>query len=205
MLSHSPLSPPFIPFTLYSVYSTWYSVVLSSTHHGTHRYLVWYSMWNLGKVIFGTQWYSMLYSVWYSVVLSSTHFHTQWNSVWVLGHKWTKKVDRWVDRQVDGRTDRRTDRRTDGHPPNDPECPQTLFPLEYSAVSPLFLSRINTHTETNTASANAGCKHHLRPWRGRGSKIWHISLILFRIFQSISDWTVTFVFNFLANFWHNEA
>ena len=178
MLSHSLLSPPFIPFTLYSVYSTWHSVVLSCTHHGTHRYLVWYSMWNLGKVIFGTQWYSMLYSVWYSVVLSSTHFYIQWYSFWVLEHKWTKKVDRWVDGQVDrwtdGRTDGQTNGRTDGHPPNDPECPQTLFPLEYSAVSPLFLPRINTHTETNTASANAGCNkafYQLKYWKWQNPNI----------------------------------
>ena len=65
-----------------------------------------------------------------------------------------------TDGRTYGRTDRQTDRRTDGHPPNDPEHPKTLCPLEYSSVSPLFLSRINTHTETNTASANAGCKKY---------------------------------------------
>ena len=67
-----------------------------------------------------------------------------------------------TDGQTNGRTNGRMDKQTDGHPQNDPECPQTLFPLEYSAVSPLFLSRINTHTETNTASANAGCNKILR-------------------------------------------
>ena len=45
----------------------WYSAVLRSTQYVTHWFLIWYSMWNSGKISFGTHWYSMLYSVWSSI------------------------------------------------------------------------------------------------------------------------------------------
>ena len=118
MLSHSPLSPPFITSTLYSVVlnmvlncvTQWYSDVLRSTQHVTHWFLIWYSMWNSGKISFGTHWYSMLYSVWYSI----------WYSVKVLfiTCKWllSCQVKLWKyicpDRRTDGRTYGQTDPRT---------------------------------------------------------------------------------------------